>query len=222
MLGVGVGDAGQPLKLQRILAEMKAADVAHDKRCVGTLFPRPSNFVQPKGNVAHAILEAAREHNVKAVDLSAPLLPRMTIAQAYAFKARLFRRIEEDPKTIFFITVDQISATEAILLFDHDLKFAASSSNMQYRGNAQGLVWRGEDYLRLCGIDENMNAVKQGLRPLLSPDEECVVCMEVLTEIVSAISASSKFACGHVLCARCAASVKECPTCRTKSAPRGV
>ena len=88
----------------RALSAMHAEKNKDDTRSVGTLFPRPGNYVQPRGDLAAAISGAASECGLKAVNVSAPLIPRMTMAQMYKFDAMLMSRIEKEPKTIFFIT----------------------------------------------------------------------------------------------------------------------
>ena len=152
--------------------------------------------------------------------MSAALLPRRTMAQVYKWKAKLFARIEREPETIFFVTVDNISATEAILAFDSDIKDASLMSGMAFQGHAQGVVWRGEDYARLAGVDSDLSVVKHGMRSILCPDYECVVCLETMSQEVTAAAGGSKFACAHMICARCGPSVSECPVCRNKTVPR--
>lgn len=210
----------RPLAAQRLFAEMKADTEKDDKRCVGQLFPRPDNFRQPKGDLAAAIHEAATSHGMRAINMSPALLPRMTMAQVHKWKAKLFARIEEEPDTIFFVTVDNISATEAILAFDSQIKIAALSSGVDFQGHAQGVVWRGDDYVRLAGIRSDLSVVKQMMRTVLSPDTECVICLETMAEEIAAATAASKFSCAHMICARCGPSVDECPVCRNKTVVR--
>lgn len=226
-LSLGV-DMSNPLAAQSYLAEMKADLARGDTRCVGSLFTRPENFRQPKGDLASAIQKAASENGINSVNMSAALLPRMTMEQCFKWKAKLFKRIESEPDTIFFVTVDNISATEAILAFDSDIKNAALSSGMAYQGFAQGIVWRGEDYVRLAGIDSDLSVVKHGMSTILAGsaaceaprDYECVVCLETMTEEITAAAGGSKFTCAHVICVRCGSAVSECPICRNKKVPR--
>lgn len=217
-LAFGV-DMSKPLVAQRRMAEMKADKNVNDKRFVGVLFPRPDNFRQPKGDLATAIREAASSHDIKAVDMSGALLPCMTMAQLYKWEAKLCARIEKEPETIFFVTVDKISATEAILALDSVIKCASLMSGMVFQGHAQGIVWRGEDYARLAGVDRDLGVVKHAMCSILCPDYECVVCLETMSQEVTAAAGGAKFACAHMICARCGSSMSECPVCRNKTVP---
>lgn len=203
------------LEMSRLMAERKAQMNRDDTRCVSAVCPRPDNFRQPSKPLAPMIRKISAEEGVKAVDLSAPLLPRMTIAQLYKWKALLMRRIQQERDTIFFVTVDTISPTEAILVMDVELKQGALvTAGVQYVSDAQAILWRGEDFVRVAGLRDQFDSLKQMLRPILCHTEECAVCLETLADLTGGVTAGSSFACAHMICAKCAPSLTECPICR--------
>ena len=207
-------DLTKPLEAQRVLAERKAQAAKDDVRCVGTVYPRPDDFVQPMEPLAPLIRKIAEERKIEAIDLSAPLLPRMTIAQVWKWKSLLMKKIEMKPQTIFYVTVDNISPTEAILAFDAEIKKCAMTSGVAFQSYAQAILWRGEDWVRVAGLRNDMTSLKQQMRPLTDPDDECALCLEKITDAMSAVTAGSEFACGHMICKTCGPSLQACPICR--------
>lgn len=101
-------------------------------------------------------------------------------------------------------------------------------SRVQYTGHAQAILWKGEDYVRVSGLRASfLVALKQITRAVLAREdecEECAICLEPLAgTAMGAVTALYSFACGHMLCPKCAQLALECPVCReTKPFRRGM
>ena len=169
-------------------------------------------------------MKVISDNGLNGCDLSADLNPNMTTLDVAKWKVKLYEAVHKNPNTIYFVTCDCVTSIEAILHMDDELKLSAMTGFVKYQGDAQGLAWRGEDYVRIAGLHgfpEPMHALTQLMKMLTEPDQECVICMEVINDdktVDGIVTGRNQFTCMHSICRKCYEKTKmdSCPVCRCK------
>lgn len=191
---------------------------------VGVLHSAPNYQMPTSLNVSEMVLKVISDNGLNGCDLSANLNPNMTTLDVAKWKVKLYKAVHKNPNTIYFVTCDCVTSIEAILHMDNELKLSAMAGFVKYQGDAQGLAWRGEDYVRIAGLhgfSQPMHALTQVMKALTEPDQECVICMEVIKTVYgktvdSIVTGRSQFTCMHSICRKCYEKEKmeSCPVCR--------
>ncbi len=144
---------------------------------VGVLHPAANYQVPTSLNISEMLLKIISDNGLKGCDLSADLNPNMTTLDLAKWQVKLYQAVHKNPKTIFFVTCDCVTSIEAILHMDEELKPIAPSGFVKYQGDVQGMAWRGEDYVRIAGLQsfsQPIHALTQTMKSLTEPDQECV------------------------------------------------
>ena len=209
------------VKLQKMKVKMlEKSPIAQET--IGLLHSA-ANYQMPKINVSKTLVEIICAAGLKGVDLSEGLNPNMNRYQVAKWQSRLYEAVNKNPDTIFFITCDSITPIEAIMYLDDELKVAAMAAFVKYQGDAQGIAWRGEDYVRIAGVHAFPHPVlslTQQMKALTDPEQECVICMEVINDdktVDSIVTGRAQFTCMHNICRLCFEknTLYSCPVCRS-------
>lgn len=204
--------------LQKERVKQMAAEKVHPK--VGVLYSA-SNYKIP-APLSKMLLKIISDNGLKGCDLSEDLNPHMTTLDLAEWEVKLYKAVDENPDTIFIVTCDCISSIEPMLYMDNELKLSAMTGFVKYQGDAQAFAWRGEDYIRIAGLhgfSEPMHALTQMMKTLTEPDQECFICLEVISDdkdVDGIVTGRQQFTCMHSICRKCYEKTKmdSCPLCR--------
>jgi hypothetical protein len=197
------------------------ADGDRDKM-VADVAKVPSALRTPKFNLGEEIARVAATNQLKAVDLSHMLSPRMTVSKCWQFLNHMMRSCYGDTDIIFYVTVDHPSAIEWICWYND---YINRSANMLENGKnpfascpAQGFAWRKDNYQRFSGHKRDADRVRLTMALMLDLTLECPLCLEPYDEMCMAgENATIPFDCGHMFCIKClrlGLAKDECAVCR--------
>ena len=220
----------------RLALEKARKDRSYGGKVVGQVFSA-ADYRMPRINLAQKLHEIILGAGLKACDLSESLHPHMTFLQVKEFQLRVAEGCRDNPDCIFFVTCDSrdcVNSIEAILHIDDEIKSGAFMSGVRYHGDAQGIAWRGEDFVRFAGVGTVMpvEALDQHMKTLTEPDRECCICFERLNDLPAsgfvdgALTSACHFTCMHSICRACYqqardkeghSTMAQCPLCRSKN-----
>ena len=203
---------------------------AYGRKLVATAHSA-SGFKMPPINLADEIKRIVEAAGVKARDLSDELHSHMTYLDLAKWNYKKNLLLMKHPDTVFFVTCDLVKTHEILLCLDAETKRAAMLAFTIFEGDAQGLAWRGEDYVRISGLGTvvPVQSLAQHMKTLTEPDRECVICLEKMNELKqgdwmhAGVMGYSNFTCMHSICHRCSnecrdkegkTTLTECPVCR--------
>ena len=202
-------------------------------KLVGDLYPA-HNYKMPGDSIIvsselESIISAAK---LKSCDLSSELHPHLTISDMAEWTVRKNELVHKNPDTVFYVTCDTVSTIEAIKYLDAEVKAGALLALVEFKGDAHGFAWRGEDYVRIASLGHvtTLQGLKETMKALTQPNGECSICLEQFDEVRRnvvqlGVMTRTPFTCMHSICTECYDQnldpksgdfiLKSCPICRS-------